>query len=90
MLDIKLIFDIKDIDQLGNLPKKKKTYMHVAQKIWDIGPQWDFLIDYSKGVVLRQLRLFRTPPPLPPTKKKKKANSLNKCITGIGSLFIVK
>ena len=36
MLDIKLIFDIKDIDQLGNLPpkkKKKKTYMHVAQKI---------------------------------------------------------
>ena len=35
MLDVKLIFDIKDIDQLGNLPqkKKKKTYMHVAQKI---------------------------------------------------------
>ena len=25
MLDIKLIFDIKDIDQLGNLPKKKKN-----------------------------------------------------------------
>ena len=24
MLDIKLIFDIKDIDQLGNLPRKKK------------------------------------------------------------------
>ena len=24
MLDIKLIFDIKDIDQLGNLPQKKK------------------------------------------------------------------
>ena len=67
--------------------------MHVAQKIWDIGPQWDFLIDYSRGVVLRQLRLFRTPPPLPPKthkkkkkkkeKRKKEANSLNKCITGI-------
>ena len=81
MLDIKLIFDIKDIDQLGNLPrkkKKKKTNMHVAQKIWDIGPQWDFLIDYSIGVVLRQLRLFRTPPPLPPKTQKRKKEKKKK------------
>ena len=30
MLDIKLIFDIKDIDQLGNLPQKKKKNIHAC------------------------------------------------------------
>ena len=29
MLDIKLIFDIKDIDQLGNLPRKKKKKIKI-------------------------------------------------------------
>ena len=32
MLDVKLIFDIKDIDQLGNLPQKKKKHTCMLHK----------------------------------------------------------
>ena len=93
MLDIKLIFDIKDIDQLGNLPrKKKKKNKHACcttnLRHWPTVRLPNLLLNRCCSPSIEVIQNTTSPPPQNTKKKKEKkrkkeANSLNKCIAGI-------